>query len=237
VPHHYAVNAAANPSPRVAPHRSAVHLLGLGTMLTTLGLLLLFAGLIARPSPPASPLRDWLHSQLVDDRETTAWRPMPARRPWSRTGLHRHTERAKIPAIHALEQATLTSLPRRRNSEHRTENAHVAVHPISAPASTHDRNSVDQSVPGIVRADLQQKVRLAGSCRRTWADSAHEAALPLCRDARSALASIVGRGPSGSEAVDLRWDLMEMAGAQHGLWTRSCPCPMDAESNPMEGPR
>lgn len=31
---------------------------------------------------------------------------------------------------------------------------------------------------------------------------------------------------------DLRWDLMELAGARHGLWTRRCPCPVYAESDP-----
>jgi hypothetical protein len=39
------------------------------------------------------------------------------------------------------------------------------------------------------------------------------------------------------EERDVRWDLMEMAGAQRGHWERMCPCPVYAVDDPLAGPR
>jgi hypothetical protein len=50
----------------------------------------------------------------------------------------------------------------------------------------------------------------------------------------------IGEGPdphAPSHAGDLRWDLMEMSGAQHREWRLRCPCPMYTRDDPAGSPR
>jgi hypothetical protein len=56
--------------------------------------------------------------------------------------------------------------------------------------------------------------------RGTRGESAHVAALPLHPEGR-----------------DIRWDLLEMAAAQHRDWTQRCPCPVYPSGQPGGGPR
>ena len=41
----------------------------------------------------------------------------------------------------------------------------------------------------------------------------------------------------GEGARDVRWDLMEMAGARRGSWATTCPCPVYVPTRPTSGPR
>jgi hypothetical protein len=68
-----------------------------------------------------------------------------------------------------------------RTRDERVASARVTVDPLDPFVGT---GSVS-SGSGIISADLQLPIRLGRNCRRTPADSAHEAALPLCRDARA----------------------------------------------------
>jgi hypothetical protein len=60
----------------------------------------------------------------------------------------------------------------------------------------------------------------AAAARGTRGESAHGVATPLRPDRR-----------------DRRWDILEMAAAQHRDWTKRCPCPIYASDTPGRGPR
>jgi len=70
--------------------------------------------------------------------------------------------------------------------------------------------------PSGTAANAQEKAVARG----TRGESAHGVATPLQPDRR-----------------DRRWDLLEMAAAQHRAWTKRCPCPIYASDNPGRGPR
>src|SRR5215213_6265671 len=63
---------------------------------------------------------------------------------------------------------------------------------------------------------------------------AREAAWERGNRAESAHMETVALEP---ERRDVRWDLLEMAAAQHREWTERCPCPIYASDNPARGPR
>src|SRR5215204_5305535 len=81
------------------------------------------------------------------------------------------------------------------------------------PGMAYDHNGMDQSGPGIVQADLQQKARLARGCRGTWADSAHLAPIPGCADLRQDLAMMAAAQHAGRW---MRWDASGAVAAQVG---------------------
>ena len=80
VPHHCSPDRAVQLSTEIAPNGSAGPLPLLGIVLTTVGLLLVIAGLVDTPSP-ATPIRlGWLHSQDGGDLATMTRSPTVPRR-------------------------------------------------------------------------------------------------------------------------------------------------------------
>jgi hypothetical protein len=196
VPHHYSPDRALQLSTEIAPNGSAWPIPVLGILLTTVGLLLFIAGIVDTPSP-ATPIRlGWLHSQDGGGLATMTSSP---------TGPRRAGPHPRVMAWSAQENAGFgdrwvsraTSNPTR---DVRIASAPVAVDPTLETASAHVGMPPVSSGSGMISVDLLQPVRLGRTCRRTPADSAHEAALPLCRDAREAPPTIVAM-PKFAESV------------------------------------
>jgi hypothetical protein len=196
VPYHFSPDRALQLSTEMAPYGSAWPIPLLGILLTTAGLLLFIAGLVDTPSPATSMRPSWLHSQDGGGLATMTRSP---------TEPHRAGPYPRVMAWSAQENAGFgdrwvsraTSNPTR---DDRIASAPVAVDPASKTDLAHVGTSPASSGSGIISVDLLQPRRLGRSCRRTPADSAHEAALPLCRDAREAPPTIVAM-PKFAESV------------------------------------
>jgi hypothetical protein len=209
---HHAPERAIRRETKMAPLASGLYLPLIGTMLTTIGLLLVIGGLMVVPSPAIATRRGWLPTQDVDAKAAMAPRPMPLGRAWAYPSAQASSSQESIkggsrwmsrrvssviPAPtktrmpDALEPASSTCRPLRHDSDDRIANA---LFP----------DGIEPSVPGIVRSDLQQQVRNPRSYIGTGADSAQKAELPLCEDPRFALAMMASAQRRGTEPVGTR---------------------------------
>lgn len=209
-PLHHAPKQPIEPMTKMVAPRSGRYLPLIGTMLATAGFLLLIAGLQEMPSSSAPARRGWLPTQAVDDKATMTSRPVPLGRAWAYSSVTSWTsvESGRFGYRWVLPRASRVT-PQSAKSR-----LHDALQPASSSqALRHDsdvriaraffRDDLDPSAPGIVRSNLQQEIRDPRSCPRTNANSADEAALPLCQDPRDDLATMAAAQRRGS---DTRWD-------------------------------
>lgn len=175
--HHRSPGRAIERRTEPAPNGTAWQTPVLGIVLTTVGLLLVIAGLVEMPAPATLLRLGWLHSQDGGELAMMTHSATIRRRAWP----HR-----RVMALSAMENtkfgdrwATSSSQTR----EDQNASARVTADPILGTAAEHVGTAASGS--GIISADLQLPRGLGRNCRRTPADSAHEAARPLCRDARA----------------------------------------------------
>jgi hypothetical protein len=201
VPYHFSPDRALEFRTEMDPNGSASPLPVLGIVLTTVGLLLVIAGLVDTPSP-ATPMHvGWLHSQDGGDLATmTRSRTVPRRTgPYPRVLAWSAQENAGFGG-HWVSRATSSS----RTRDDRIASAPVAVDPTVRTDSARMGTAPVSSGSEISSADLQQPRRLGRNCRSTRPDSARAAALPLCRDAGEAPPTIVAMPPVGESVASGR---------------------------------
>jgi hypothetical protein len=185
VVHHHSPDRALGLRTEITANGFAWPMPLLGIVLTTVGFLLFMAGLAGLMEMPvlATSMRpSWLHSQDGGDLATMTRSPTVRRwaGPHPRVLVWSDPENAGFGG-RWLSRATSSSPTRGKQMV----NARVAVDPFLGPGSAHVGTALVSPGSGIISADLQQPMRLARSCRRTPADSAHEAVLPPCRNARA----------------------------------------------------
>jgi hypothetical protein len=194
VPYHCSPDRALEFHTERVPKGSAWRMPVLGTLLTTVGLLLFIAGLVDGPSP-ATPIRlSWLHSQDGGDLATMTRSPTEPRP----AGSH-----PRVMAWSAQENAGFgnrwvsRATSRSWTRVDRIASARVAADPILGPGSAHVGTAPESSGSWIISVDLLQPIRLGRNSKKTPVDAGQEGTFPLYRDAREAPPTIVAMQRTG----------------------------------------
>ena len=161
VPYHCSPDRALELRTELVPNGSAWPMPVLGTLLTTVGLLLFIAGLVDTRSPGTSMRPSWLHSQDGGELATMTRGP---------TGPRRAGPQPRGMAWSAHESAGfgdrwVSRATSSRTRDKRIVSARVAVDPFLRPGSAHVGMPPESSGSGIISVDLLQPVRLARNCK------------------------------------------------------------------------
>jgi hypothetical protein len=161
VPYHCSPDRALELRTELVPNGSAWPMPVLGTLLTTVGLLLFIAGLVDTPSPATSMRPSWLHSQDGGELATMTRGPTGPRQAWPHPrGMAWSAQENAGFGDRWVSRAT--SSPTR---DKRIVSARVAVDPTGRTGSGHVGMPQVSSRSGIFSVDLLQPVRLARNCK------------------------------------------------------------------------